>query len=332
MEENPLEIHQAFLDFVPIDSEFEKLTFRIGRQELAYGTQRLVGTREGPNNRQSFDALRSIYEMKKTRIEMFYSQYVNARKMMFDDKFMDKNKKLWGFYLTQNQIPYLNNMDLYYIGFEKLNAKYNNVYGREIRHSFGVRFFNSKNNWKYDTEALYQTGKLGNQNISAWSASVNTSYKFSSLIFKPELCIKTNFISGDLNKANSTSEAFNPLFPRGANLGIAGLIGPSNLIDVQPTVSLSLTPKLVLDIEYYLFWRYSTYDGIYAVNMAKIYPSGNSSEKHIGKQLVGTLSFTPNKFLYFRGELTWFKAGQYLKEVGAGKDILMTGITAQFKF
>jgi len=332
VEENPLEMHQAFVDFNPVISERENLTVRIGRQELSYGSQRLVSVREAPNNRQAFDAARAIYILGSTKTEVFYGHYVQAGKGIFDDKFMGENTRLWGAYFTQSRLPFIKNADLYYFGLSKRNAKFNDGAGKEIRHSLGTRIFSAENDWKYDAEALYQFGYIGGKNISAWTASVNTSYRFSATPLKPEIGLKAELISGDLHKEDRSVETFNPLFPKGAYFGLAALIGPSNLMDLHPSASFELSPKLSFDVDFDVFWRYSKNDGIYAVNMTMIYPDGDSREKHIGDQLTGTLYYTPNKFLNLRWELTWFRAGNYLKEVGSGKDILYTGVTVQFKF
>ena len=49
-DEDRLDLHQGF-----VDVSFGRVTVRVGRQELAFGSQRLVSFREGPNMRQSFD-------------------------------------------------------------------------------------------------------------------------------------------------------------------------------------------------------------------------------------------------------------------------------------
>ena len=49
-DEDRLDLHQAFVDF-----SFGPVTVRIGRQELSFGSQRLVSVRGGPNVRQTFD-------------------------------------------------------------------------------------------------------------------------------------------------------------------------------------------------------------------------------------------------------------------------------------
>ncbi len=331
VDDNPLEIHQAFADYIFNVSEKNKWVFRLGRQELLYGSQRLVAVRDGPNNRQSFDAIRSIFSSGNYKLDIFYSRYVAAKKNIFDDGF-NKNVKFWGAYLVKNKVPIFKNIDLYYLVVWKKSTSFDDGTGREIRHSIGCRLWNSKGNWRYDVEGLYQFGDFAGTSISAWTASVNTSYKFSHTALQPEFTLKTELISGDKNYHDDKLQTFNPLFPRGAYFGLAALIGPANLIDIHPGISLTLTKQLTIDLDYDAFWRYSSNDGLYAVNVSLIYSGKNINQKYIGGQYAGSIVYKPNEFLYFRGELTWLNAGGYLKAAGTGKNILFTGATAQLKF
>ena len=330
IDDNPLELHQAFLDISNDPVKRNRIIYRFGRQELLYGSQRLVSVRDGPNNRQSFDGIRSLFNSGSNKLDLFYSHSVAAGNNIFDDGF-NKYLKFWGAYFVRNNIPVIKNFDLYYLGLWKKNATFNDGSGRELRHSFGTRIWSNKGDWKYDIESLYQFGNFAEKKIAAWTASINTSYKFSSAKFKPELGLKTELISGDKEEGNNKLQTFNPLFPRGAYFGLAALIGPTNLIDVHPSVSFELAEKIKFEIDYDLFWRYSPNDGFYAVNLSLIYPDGNTSETKIGNQLSATFVYAPNAFMYFRGEFTYFNAGAYLKAVSQGKDILFTGITAQLK-
>lgn len=331
VDDNPLEVHQAFADYNFNVSGKSKLLFRAGRQELLYGSQRLIAVRDGPNNRQSFDALRLIFSSGNYKLDIFYSHYVAAKKNIFDDGF-NKNVKFWGAYLVKNKVPFFKNIDLYYLGVWKKETTFDDGTGREIRHSIGSRAWNSNGNWRYDIEGLYQFGDFAGKTISAWTASVNTSYKFPHVILQPELALKTELISGDKNYGDDKLQTFNPLFPRGAYFGLAALIGPANLIDIHSGISFTLTRSLNLDLDYDAFWRYSSNDALYAVNVSPIYSGKNISQKYIGGQYAGSIVYKPNEFLYFRGELTWFHAGDYLKAAGTGKNILFTGVTAQLKF
>jgi hypothetical protein len=81
-----------------------------------------------------------------------------------------------------------------------------------------------------------------------------------------------------------------------------------------------------------MFWRMNRKDGLYAVNGKILYSSKSGNSKQIGSQLGSALEYTPNRYLYFRQELTWFCAGKFLKEAGPGKNILMIGSTIAVKF
>lgn len=331
VDDNPLEVHQAFADYSFHLSATKKLLFRLGRQELLYGSQRLVAVRDGPNNRQSFDAVRSIFSARNYKLDFFYSHSVAARKNIFDDGF-NKAVKFWGAYLVRNNLPVLTNIDLYYFGLWKKSTRFDDGAGRELRHSVGSRIWGSKGNWRYDVEGLYQFGDFDGKKISAWTFSVNTSYKLNHIKCKPELSLKSELISGDKNYDDGSLQTFNPLFPRGAYFGLAALIGPANLVDVHPGISLTLTKQLTVDLDYDAFWRYSSNDGLYGVNVALIYSGKNMPQKYIGGQYTGSIVYKPNEFLYFRGELTCFTAGSYLKAAGTGKNILFAGVTTQLKF
>ncbi|MET0465847.1 MAG: alginate export family protein [Chitinophagaceae bacterium] len=329
VEQNEMELHQAFADF---DSKLGSGTWllRFGRQEMSYGSQRLISVRELPNNRQSFDGLKTSWKNDRYQFDMFYTYYVQAKKGIFNDAVND-DVRLWGAYMVRNKIPVLHNIDLYYLGLRKQRAVFVDGDGRELRHSVGTRIWRNNSDWQYDLEGVYQWGKFGSRTISAWTASANISHTVLSLKLKPVIGLKAEMISGDKQSGDDRLNTFNPLFPRGAYFGLAALIGPANLIDLHPYIELAVAKDLSWQTDYDVFWRKSREDGIYGPNVQIIYPAGVEA-KHIGQQLGTALVYTPNPFLSLRGEFTWFNAGGYLKQSGAGKDILMAGATIQFKF
>ncbi|NMH28635.1 alginate export family protein [Flavobacterium silvaticum] len=332
VDQNPLEVHQAFADFSLLDKPKTKLLVRLGRQELSYGSQRLVSVREGPNNRQSFDGAKAILKLSDFQSDFFYTHYVRASDGIFDDE-SNQSRQFWGSYLKYNRIPIIGSAEVYYLGLYRESVSYEtDLHGNETRHSIGLRIANQIGNWKYDLEGVYQFGRFAMTDISAWTASINTAYRFTSLPLKPEIGFKTEIISGDKQSGDGKIETFNPLFPRGAYFGLAAIVGPSNLIDVHPSINMQLAKGLSWSVDYDAFWRYSDQDGLYAPNSSLIFPAGNSGDKEIGQQLATDFSYEPNAFLYFRAEFTWFPAGDYLKSVTPGKDILFTGITMQLRF
>jgi hypothetical protein len=331
VDENPLDLHQAFIDLkFPLLNQ-DNLIFRVGRQELFYGSQRIVSVREGPNNRQSFDGAKLMYARKNFKADFLYSHYVLSKQGIFDDGF-NKNTKFWGAYSVVNNVPILKNIDFYYLGLWKNTALFDAGKDEELRHSVGTRVWNKSANWQYDFEGIYQWGSFGKSSISAFTISSNTTYTFSHLKLRPQINLKTEVISGNENYDSDKLNTFNPLFPRGAYFGLAALIGPANLMDFHPSFTISVSKKMDLSFDYDAFWRFSKNDGVYGPTGALIFSGKNVSDRFIGQQYSTFFNYSPNNFLAFRGEFTFFKAGDFFKVVSPGKDVLFTGITSQLKF
>ena len=331
VDQNLLDLHQAFFDYSITPATGSFLALRAGRQELSYGSQRLVAVREAPNNRQSFDAAKLMYSRKNLKLDLFYSYYVPARPEIFDDRF-NKDTKFWGVYGAFTKIPVVQNFDLYYLGIHKKATSFDDGAGMEMRHTIGTRLWEITPTWQYDLEGAYQLGNFVKGQISAWTMSANISYTFNRAKLKPQIGLKTEAISGDRHHGDGRLNTFNPLFPKGAYFGLAALIGPYNLLDIHPYIQFNLTKRLVFAEDYDMFWRMNRNDGLYAVNGRILYSGNAGNAKQIGRQLGSELQYTINKYLYFRQELTWFSAGDFLKQAGPGKDILMLGSTLTLKF
>jgi hypothetical protein len=331
VEENPLDLHQAFIHWVFYEEKGKSLLLSIGRQELMYGSQRLIAVREGPNNRLAFDGIKSVYQQPNFKADVFYSHPVANKSGIFDDHF-NENTKLWGFYSVLNHTPLLHNIDVYYLGYWKRLAAYDIGKSEELRHSIGTRIWKNNGDLQYDFEGVFQFGSFGEKTINAWTLSSNTTYKFSHSSLKPKIGLKTEAISGEGNRGDNTLQTFNPLFPRGAYFGLVALIGPSNLLDIHPSINVEISKRLDMGIDYDIFWRLSTQDGIYAPNMSLIYSGKDSKEQFIGTQLSAELNYQLNPFVFIRVEGTWFNTGEYLKTVSAGKNVLFMAFTTQIKF
>jgi len=331
VDENTLDLHQAYLEYSGLAGSGKTIVLRMGRQELSYGSQRLVAVREGPNNRQAFDAAKLVFAAKKLKTDLFYANYVIARSNIFDDRFSNAIR-FWGVYHMFNALPVIQNLDLYYLGLYKKTTTFDEGKSPETRHSIGGRIWKTKAALRYDMEGLYQFGDFGSSRISAWTLSSNISYTFLQNKFKPQAGLKIEAISGDKTQDDGKLGTFNPLFPRGAYFGLAALIGPYNLLDAHPYVQLNLSKELVFAVDYDMFWRMQKNDGLYAVNGKVLYAGNAGSSRQIGRQLGASLEFPLGKYFSFKQEFTWFNAGKYLKQAGPGKDILMTGSTLTFRF
>ncbi|MFN4312916.1 MAG: alginate export family protein [Chitinophagaceae bacterium] len=327
IEHNPLEMHQFFIEWTLSGGK----RLQLGRQEWLYGSQRLMGVREGPNSRLSFDAAKFSWKKTQQQLDLFYGRPVINRRHLLNDR-SSADLAIWGLYVVENNIRFLNNFDFYYLGYSRNNSVYDLAVGRELRHSAGIRVWRDDGSWTYDLEALYQWGRLDSWKIRAWTISANISYRFDNCIWKPQPGLKAELISGDQDRDDGRLGSFNAMFPRGAYFGLAALIGPSNLADWHPSLLLSPGENWQMGIDWDLFWRFSKNDGLYATNGAILYSGRNVSGNFIGSQVSFNLSRKWKHRIESNLEFTWFNAGAFLKEAGKGRDILFAGVTFQVKY
>ena len=277
-----LDLHQAFVD-VTIGMQ-PTLSLRAGRQELAFGSSRLVSVRESPNVRQSFDGLRALLRAGAWKVDGFVTLPVNTKRGVFDDD-PDTQRLFWGGYVV-HPVPLLpeGHIDLYYLGLNREEAHFDQGSAHEVRHTLGLRLWGRPSPWDYNVEVVYQLGTFGEGQLHAWTAASDTGYTLRPVAGQPRLGLKADIISGDRNPRDWDLHTFNPLFPKGAYFGEIALIGPANLIDVHPSLDLHPTAHLIVSADWDVFWRESLHDGLYG-NAVNLLRSGQRSRaRSIGSQ------------------------------------------------
>jgi hypothetical protein len=310
-----LDLHQAWADFKLSEGERVK----VGRQEFIFGSGRLVGNREGPNVRLAFDALRFSHTQPGQRIDAFISRPVSTEPGVFDDH-PETGRSLWGLYTTFNAdfLPGRGAMDVYYLGSQSARTTFAQGRADDNRHSLGFRMFGRSREFDYNYEAVYQTGSFGNQRISAWTIATDTGYTIDEWV---RLGLKLDVASGDDNPRDGSLGTFNALYPKGAYFGEVALIGPSNLLHLQPGVGLQFSDDLKLTEEIDLFWRQKVSDGVYGPSLNLLRSPGGSNSRDIGWQWSNTLEWkaTSNTTVVFCYDR--FFPGQFLRETGPAKRV-----------
>lgn len=329
VEENPLKAHQVFIDFKPFDRL--PLTLRAGRQELSYGSQRLISVRDAPNSRRSFDGIKAIIRKGKVDTDVFYMRPVIDKAGIFDDT-SSPDLKLWGGFSDISISRQNLTVNFHYLGFYNSRALFNDGGGVETRHTLAARIVKNGRRWRYDLEGGYQFGTIGDRKIAAWSTALATSYRFNEMLYSPEIGLKADIISGDRNSTDKKHQTLNPLFAPGAYFGMAAPLGPSNLIDIHPSVSIQLGNATTFAFDYAFLWRYSKGDGIYRPNMIPYFEFVNTSSRYIGSQISGIIIFQPSQYISLVTGMSWFNSGDYLEGVTGGEDILFGFANVQVKF
>jgi hypothetical protein len=333
IDENTFALHQGFFDWRLPWGDANSTTLRLGRQEMSYGSGRLIDNRAAPNNMLSFDEVRLLNRLGDWSVDAFWSRPVLNRKGALDDG-PDPNRALWGVY-SVHPVPSLDGVtvDLYYLGYENKIAAYHQGVGNEQRNTLGMRVQGRpKSGWEYNDEVMWQFGTFAGGNLQAWSVATATRYNFSDLPWRPRFGVRADISSGDNNPLSPTLNTFNALFPSGVYYNLANPVGPSNIIDVHPVLDLYFSEKLTLTMEWDFFWRESLNDGVYTLGGQPIPQLHPSSARYVGDSPAVTVVYNPTRHVTLLASYVHFFPGQFITQTTPGHsiDYFTTWLTYKF--
>jgi hypothetical protein len=129
---------------------------------------------------------------------------------------------------------------------------------------------------------------------------------------KPRAFLRADIASGDHGGLNLGT--FNPMFPRGSYFNEASLIGPQNLMDLQPGEEFAPTKSLKLTTSCDFVWRESLDDGVYGVALNLQVPPGASRDRYVGTFPSASLAWQASRHLILTVNYVAYIFGDFVKE------------------
>jgi hypothetical protein len=334
IDQKKLDFETAFVE-VGTTSGPTWLVLQAGRQELNYGSGRLVSVREGPNVRQSFDGARLKGKVGEWRIDGFATR-PDLDKPGFFNNVPDNTTAFWGVYATRPLRRKLS-IDSYYLGLDRKAATFNRGTAQETRETLGARLWRSpatkECDWDFDYEGAWQFGTFGANGIRAWTFASDTGYSLPSAPLRPRISVKADISSGDDPRHRSLG-TFNALFPIGNYFGVLADTGPGpvNFIDVHPRLQTWLSHGLSISSDVVVQWRESLHDGVYAVPGFLLVPAGDSRARFVGYRPGIEARWQIDRHAYLQADYGVFFAGAFLKQAAPGRNINYVELWAGYKF
>jgi hypothetical protein len=306
-----VDLHQAYIQadhFLTSD-----LSLRIGRQELSYGNERLVGAFDWDFVGRSFDAIKVVYAKKSWSADIFAARVTDLQgfggfglqrdfygvylKSLNDNP--SHKLEAYGFYLRDNFLRRREDGSLDWTGIYTVGARH------EIR---------SEGGFYYDGEAAFQTGHLGPDDHRAF-ALAGTVGKYFKSARSPHFVFEYDFATGDGDFRDGKSREFIDLFPNNhIHYGYMDLLGWRNMHDFRLNFGFDPTSKLSFDADYHKFLlhkgdgRWSSASG----STLGFDPSG-SSGRDIGQELDFTVRFPYKEHIKFMAGYSLFLPGEFAK-------------------
>lgn len=314
---------------------------KVGRQELAYGDERLIGTNPWNNFGRTFDAAKLHYEQSKFWVDVFSSTVVYILRDSFDysDFFngagTHRDQVFSAIYGSTTAINPLT-IDLYALILDEHNpttivqgitypgTSLSTPGTRTDFVTLGTRLKadpKKLNGWEYEGEFAFQKGQVSDLNLTAFAAHAGGGYNFKCP-WNPRFFAEYNYASGDHNPNDGNIQTFQNLFPSNhAYYGYMDLFSWQNM--QNPELSLKVKPckEIGLETDFNWFWLANTNDAWYRANgTTRVRPITPGAPNYVGAELDVLMTFQPVKPLVIWVGYSHFFSGSYVCATGACDD------------
>ncbi|MDG2524234.1 alginate export family protein [Stenotrophomonas sp. HITSZ_GD] len=311
---NRLDVEQAFVAWVaPAGASTFKA--RVGRQQFAFDLQRFVSVRDGPNVRQSFDAAWFGYETGTWRFIGYYSRPVVSQDARAFDDHSSPALQFNGIRIERKVLGD-NELSGYWSRYLRQDAVFLSAAGNERRDVWDLRFAGKHGRLDWDAEAMRQHGGVGAQRISAWGIGTRVGFTAQARL-TPRLGLQLDAASGDRDPHDGRLQTFNPLFPNGAYLALAGYTGYVNFLHLKPSLTLHPGSRTTLLFAGAAQWRNTTGDAVYLQGSVPLAGTAGTGKRWTGAYYQVRADVRLAAQLSCALEAVHFQAGSSLRASGA---------------
>src|SRR5438067_1297301 len=325
-----LDLMNGFADvMIPLGQQ-ASVTLRGGRQELIFGSQRLVGPGDFTQVPRSFDGGAAIGQVAGWTITPFWTQSVAIDQYHFNKSTSDL--EFSGVFTTAPLHFLPVNLDLYWLDANNRFAAFNGTTGREHRHTLGGRVLGKigATGLDFEVEGAAQFGTVGRGDVAASMFTTVLGYTLPAAWLSPRVYVEFDYASGD-DRPGGDVGTFNQLYPNAHSfLGYIDYIGRQNIISPNAGVSINPIGGLTLSLQQYFFWRASDRDAIYNKSGGVLRPGTATTARYVGAEtdLYGTYNVTRH-LLGYAGYSRFF-AGEFIDKTGKDKDSDFYYVAIQF--
>ncbi len=285
------DLRQAYLEFHNKPGGWVRV--RIGRQELRFGAERLVGVSDWTNVTRVFDAVRVTLGTPTAHVDLFTSAVVVDHPTSFDAH--PGGLIFHGIYGSLSHVVPKATVEPY-VFWKALPVvkSEDGLSGTESLFTYGFRLIGKlPSGFDYATEAARQGGHLSTDSIEAWGGYGVLGYTPAKVLLKPRFSMQYDFASGDKILKDGVTGTFDQLYPSNHDVfGLVDLLGWRNIRQFRAGVEAKPFTKLTLKFNYRDLHLASRHDGLYGSTGTVIIkvPTGGALNTSIGNE--ADISFT----------------------------------------
>lgn len=292
------DILNLFADVKVGEIDDAPIYLRIGRQELLFGSQRLISTLDWANTRRTFEGVRLLRGSEKVDIDLFWVQPVRQNASQFDSG--DDNQNFAGAWLTYR--PRKGEfLDFYWLFLDNTNrtTQQGLTINPQNVHTLGTRYTGNRDGFLWDVELMAQFFERGQADGFAGSTATGVGYNWADAPMNPTFWLYFDYASGTSNPGGSDYTTFNQLFPFGHYyFGWADLVARQNIQDLNAHLYLYPTNWITCWFQYHRFWLAESRDALYNAGGVAIRrdPTGRAG-RSVGHEFDVVVNFHLTKHL-----------------------------------
>lgn len=299
------DLHQGYVDFfLPGDWA----SFRLGRQELSYGDERLLGAFGWSNVGRSHDAVKLRGEWDSFWIDSFFSWIQRSA----GNQYLAGSYGHWAPTDKMVYEPFL----LFWTDRD------GGVGGRPVElYTVGDRLVWKSGRWDTDWDGALQFGRSAGNNVSAFFGHAAGGYTFDTVTAKPRVGLEYNIASGDKTPNGGSVRGFNQLFPTNHDkYGFMDLVGLRNIHNLRGSFSVRPKEQWKIGLDYHAFFLFHPEDGLYQASGAQVRAGAAGASRFAGQEGDVSLQYQWNPHADFLLGYSAFFAGDFLGDTGVKKN------------
>jgi hypothetical protein len=324
------DLRQGFLEF-----HKKNLAVIAGRQELRYGSERLVGISDWTNISRTWDGFRGRIG-DKNRLDLFASSVVTVHPTSLDKH--GAGLTFFGAVGTiTTWVPHTFIQPFVYVkAFPRVESQ-QALFGTETEVTPGAEVSSTiAGNFYFDVLGALQRGSYSNDSIRAGGGYVKAGYTSQKIYWKPRLLGEYDYASGNPHTDPRRIGTFDQQYPSNHNaFGLTDLFGFQNIKQERANLDLTPAKHITLLLQEESLQVSSTADNVYssAGTTTVLAPIGGFRSDDIGHEFDASGKYVFHQYLVLNAGVGHFSPGTLMRENahGAPLTLVYLGLTYRFK-
>jgi hypothetical protein len=252
LQRDTMDLRVGYVELGTADSK--PVSVRLGRQELAFGEERLIGPANWLNTPRSFDAVSGTFRTTGVRVDVFGASLVKIHDAQFNE--VTPGSYISGLYAGFSKLIPQATVEPYFFWRRQSGATADGATGISNFGTLGFRWVGKTPfNNDYDVEIAKQAGVLGPDTVDAWAGHWLLGHTFAGQRFTPRLFAEYNYASGDHNPTDRRIGTFDQLFPSGHDLyGLTDQAGWKNIQHIRTGAEIKPRTNWTVSTKYNSYW------------------------------------------------------------------------------